>query len=116
MNRDTRAAFRQLKIPRPDKVFLTYPAPQLLFKKMEPIQIDAVRAMTGKGLLSADQSPRESPNLTELGRLAFHTTLAEAVSADEVRLIQFLTTDFATLDQADTDTLRQMTGLRRAVL
>ena len=49
MPHPTRVAFRALGIPRPDKTFLTYPAPPLLFKQMEPIQKAAMLALTGKG-------------------------------------------------------------------
>ena len=67
MKQATRRTFRELRIPRPEKTFLTYPAPPLLFKKMEPVQKEAVRAMTGKGLLSIEQLHRGFGKLTQAG-------------------------------------------------
>ena len=116
MTRNTRSAFGALGIPRPQKAFLTYPAPALLFKKMEPIQSHAVRAMTGKGLLSVERSQGGSAELTKLGLVVFNTTLAKAVTAAEVPLIQFLTTAFATPHDPDSARLRRMTGLKRSFL
>ena len=67
MKRETRRRFVALQIPRPQSTFLAYPAPALLFGKMEPIQKEALRAMSGKGLLSINELQRGVARLTEAG-------------------------------------------------
>lgn len=107
-----RVAFRALGIPRPDKTFLTYPAPPLLFKQMEPIQRAAMLAMRGKGLLSLEQSQRGSAQLTEPGALTFRTLLLGNLSSAEALLIRFLTTKLAPRDELGALELRRSTGLK----
>ena len=113
MTQSTRRVFRQLKIVRQEKTFLTYPAPPLLFKKMEPIQKEAMRAMTGKGLLSTEQLQRGFGKLTPLGQATIGTILVAGLSKGEVDLIRFLTKDFAASDEVGAFELRRSTGLRR---
>ena len=115
MTQGTRRVYRELKIPRQEKTFLTYPAPPLLFKKMEPIQKEAMRAMTGKGLLSTEQLQRGLGKLTQVGQETFGTILVDGLSNGEVRLIRFLTQDFAASDEVGALELRRSTGLRRPV-
>ena len=112
MTKGVRQTFHTLRIPHPKKTFLTYPEPPLLFKKMEPIQKEAIRAMAGKGLLSIMDLHRGYGKLTESGQAMFTTILADGLSQQEVRLIRFLTTDFAVRVDAGTRHLRQSTGLR----
>ena len=114
MMQATRRAFRELEIPRPEKTFLTYPAPPLLFKKMESVQKEAMRAMTGKGLLSIEQLQRSYGKLTQAGQETFKAILVERLSDREIDLIRFLTTNFATSEEDGILKLRQNTGLRRA--
>ena len=113
MTQDTRRAFAALKIPRPEKTFLTYPAAPLLFNKMEPIQKEALRAMAGKGLLSIKELQRGVAELTERGQTAFRTAPIAGLVAGEMDLIRFLTGDFAANAEAGTLELRKSTGLRR---
>ena len=114
MTQSTRRTFRGLRIPHPKKTFLTYPAPPLLFKKMEPIQKEALRAMTGKGLLSITELQRGYGKLTQAGQATFAAVLADKLSDEEGRLIRFLTTDFAASEEAGALQLRRSTGLRRS--
>ena len=113
MSLETRRSFRELNIPRPEVTFLTYPAPQLLYKKMEPIQKEALRAMTGKGLLSLEQFQRGLVQLTDDGKAAFKQILLGRLSDGEHELIRFLTVEFAPMENAVVDGLRRSTGLRR---
>ncbi len=113
MSLDQRRCFRRLKIPRPEKVFVTYPAPPLLFKKMEPIQKEAIRAMAGKDLLCIEQLKKGVAELTLIGRSTFEAILRSNLSDDEVRLIYFLTTSFASSGESDPQEIRRSTGLRR---
>ena len=115
MTKGTRQAFYTLKIPRPEKIFLAYPAPPLLFKKMESVQKEAVRAMTGKGLLSIEQYRRGFGKLTDSGLLLFNRSLEDKVTEREVDLISFITTKFAVIEDVGIQELRLSTGLRRTV-
>ena len=114
MTQVMRRSFRELSVPRPETTFLTYPAPPLLFKTMEPIQKDAMLAMTGKGLLSLEHYQRGIGKLTALGLQAFRTTLVEKQSHEEVQLIAFLTRDFVTNGEFGVGELREKTALRRS--
>lgn len=114
MKQATRRTFRDLKIPHPGKTFLTYPAPPLLFKKMEPVQKEAIRAMTGKGLLSVEQLQKGFGKLTKIGKATFRNMTGDQLTDDEVNLIRFLTTQFAAGKEAGVIELRRSTGLRRS--
>ena len=113
MNRNTRRTFIALKIPRPEKTFLTYPAAPLLFNKMESIQKEAVHAMAGKGVLSIKQLQYGVAELTARGQAVFRTVLVTGLTSDELNLIRFLTEDFTANSEAGTLELRKSTGLRR---
>ena len=115
MTRSVRFAFQEMKIPHPKKTFLTYPAPQLLFKKMEPVQREAIRAMTGKGLLTIHQFQRGFAELTPVGRTTFMPILADKLTVEETAVIRFLTSMFPAGEEPGILGLRQRTGLRRPV-
>ena len=80
---------------------------------MERVQKEALRAMTGKGLLSIRQLGRGFVQLTERGENVFNTALKEKTTSEETALIRFLTEDFAAHAEAGTFELRKSTGLRR---
>ena len=113
MSNETRRSFRKLNVPSPEKTFLTYPSPQLLYKKMEPIQKEALKAMTGKVLLSSEQFQKGFAQLTHDGQMSLKQILVGHLSEDEKELIRFLTIEFAQMGNADVDALRRSTGLRR---
>ena len=109
----TRRSFRLLEIPHPKKTFLTYPAPQLLYKKMEPIQKEALQAMTGTGLLSLTQFNRGVGEVTSDGQTVLKKILLERLTGHECDLIRFLTLEFVPRVDSPTLELRRRTGLRR---
>ena len=113
MSSETRSSFRKLSIPRPNKTFLTYPASQLLYKKMEQIQKEALQALRGKGLLSFVQHQKGRVQLTIEGESVFDQILLEQLTMDESDLVQFLSLEFAPIYDMDEDKLRKKTGLRR---
>ena len=115
MRLETRRRFSGLQIPKPQKAFLAYPAPALLFAKMEPIQKEALRAMGGKGLLSIKELQRGVARFTEAGQAAFAAALTETVGDGERELVRFLAEDFAAASEVGSQGLRASTGLRRAV-
>jgi hypothetical protein len=48
MTSDVRKDFNSLGIPRPEKSFVNYPTAPLLFQKMEEVQKQGFRTLTGK--------------------------------------------------------------------
>lgn len=113
MSRETRKAFSELRVVRPKKSFLQYPAGPLLFGKMEPIQKEALRAMAGKGVLSMDVLKTGIAELSSLGSELFRSESVKGFEAAETRLIDFLTSDFAAPTEEGIAGLRRSTGLRR---
>ena len=110
---NTRRAFNALKIPRPEKTFLSYPSAPLLFHKMEAIQREAVTALTGKGLVSIGAVQHGKVELTERGHTLFTTN---SISSDaEAAVTDFIATDFAAGEAVGNHDLRRRTGLRRPV-
>ena len=113
MPMDTRRAFNALKIPRPNKTFLSYPSAPLLFHKMEAIQKEAVTALSGKGLISIEAMQRGKVELTDRGHGLFSQN---AMCTDaEAAITDFIATDFAAGEEVGNHDLRQRTGLRRPV-
>lgn len=111
MSRGTRKIFNELKIPKPEKIFITLPAPQILFHKMEPIQKQALISLSGRGLVSNDDLREGRVLLTELGKLQFD--VQSMTHPNEKNLCDFLTrTLFNVQDEGNRD-LRAQTGLRR---
>lgn len=113
MPMETRRTFNELRIPKPEKTFLSYPSAPLLFHKMEPIQKEAVNALLCKGLISQDSLGKGRVELTARGGsiLPEH----EMCTNDENKLSLFLTTHFAGFEEAGNNSLRSRTGLRRSI-
>ena len=115
MSRDTRKAFSALMITRPEKSFLQFPAAPLLFNKMEPIQKESLRAMSGKGIVSMEALHTGLAELSQTGIDVFRSEAVGNYTPHEVSLIQFLTSDFAANVDDGVPTLRRSTGIRRLV-
>jgi hypothetical protein len=115
MPSEVRKSFNALKIPRPEKCFVSFPSAQLLFHKMEPVQSQALSTMLGKGLLDGTAYGVGRAVPTEAGASLFRDTFAELQSAAENYVCAFLTKEFATIGVQNIDELRRSTGLRRTV-
>ncbi len=113
MPREVRKIFSELKIPKPEKNFITLPASQILFHKMEPIQKQALVALSGRGLISNDDLRDGRVLLTELGKSKFDVQSMTRIN--EKDLCEFLTRSlFAEQDEGNKQ-LRVQTGLRRSI-
>lgn len=113
MSTDVRRSFMTLKIPRPNKTFISYPSSLLLFHKMEPIQKEAINALRGKGLLCMDNLERGEFKLDKKADGLFPI---EAMCTQEERsLCMFLATIFSSPAEINNQELRRKTGLRRSV-
>ncbi len=113
MSADVRKNFMALKIPRPDKTFISYPSSLLLFHKMEPIQKEAINALRGKGLLCMDDFDRGEIKLAKkaVGLFPIKTMCTQ----EERSLCIFLATMFSSSAEINNQELRRKTGLRRSI-
>lgn len=109
----TRKVFSSLQIPRPEKAFLSYPSPPILFQKMEEVQRLAIQTVVGKGLVDMDTVERGELQLSREGRTLTEKQIIPLLGADERPLLDFLTTHFAAIGADDVGELRRGTGLRR---
>lgn len=115
MTADVRSEFRDLAIPKPDKVFLSYPASPLLFHQMESAQTSALRALAGKGLLNTDSFTGKSAELSSLGSSLFVDIKNRTESVQEIALARFLVNKYSVSHESGMGSLRSSCGLRRSV-
>jgi hypothetical protein len=113
MSAEIRKSFMVLKIPRPNKTFISYPSSLLLFHKMEPIQKEAINALKGKGLLSLDDFERGTVKLAEKADSLF--PIEKMCTPEERNLCVFLATIFSNSTEINSQELRRKTGLRRSI-
>jgi hypothetical protein len=111
MDRESREAFNQLKVARPEKTFLTYPSAQILFQKMDSVQRSAVEAMVGKGLLSVEEYLRGRVELTTIGSTLL--PLQKICEDSEFQIGKFVSRIFAGKEEVGNVQLRRKSGLRR---
>ncbi len=109
-----RSAFNALNVNRPEQSFISYPSPPLLFHKMESVQQEALRTLTGKGLVNRKALVKGTLVPSDIGKKFFRKIESELVSSDEQPILQFLLMHLAHVDEGDIDALRRRTGLRRA--
>lgn len=113
MSAEVRKSFMALKIPRPDKTFISYPSSILLFHKMKPIQKEAINALRGKGLLSLDDFERGDIKLAQKANSLF--PIEKMCTQEERSLCMFLATIFSISSENNSQELRRKTGLRRSI-
>lgn len=114
MPQDVRKSFGELGIPRPEKAFVTYPSSQVLFQKMDEVQRQAFRTLSGKGLIELAQLENGAVAPSGEGRALFEGEFLPLFSKDERRLSDFLIDEFAPASRPIA-AIRQSTGLRRLV-
>lgn len=114
MKLGVRSHFRDLKIPRPEKSFVTYPSAKLLFHQMEPVQKDAVSALLGKGLAVHNGDDKRVLALSDNGRLVFEDSIHDNIAETEWSLAKFLIQQFGAASDDGMKGLRDSSGLRRA--
>lgn len=115
MPADVRASFKDLAIQKPEKSFLTYPTPSILFHKMESIQKKAVQAMVAKNILDSHTLHKGEALLSNFGEDFTESRVLEGLSEKDAKLINFLATRFSHISEGDSADLRRRTGLRRMV-
>lgn len=115
MTAEVRKKFRELEIPKPDKVFLSYPASPLLFHQMESSQTSAVRALAGKGLLETECFAGKSAQLSALGSSLFGDITNRIDRIQETALARFLVNQYSASHDNGMSSMRSSCGLRRTV-
>ena len=110
MTAEMRKVFSELNVVKPEKSFLTYPSPPLLFKRMEPTQRDALSEMIGKGVLSVEGARTGS---LQLARTPAIDTIANLCTADEGALGRFIVGSFLGPEDVGNRDLKRRTGLSR---
>jgi hypothetical protein len=111
MASEIRKEFNSLGIPRPEKSFISYPSAPLLFQKMEEVQKQAFRTLTGKGLIDLPSLERGIVKPSDAGTTLFEDQFATLFDQEERRLGRFIANSFARSELIDA--LRRGTGLRR---
>src|SRR5689334_10307166 len=88
MPSEVRREFTSLAIPRPEKSFVSYPSAPLLFQKMEEVQTQAFRTLTGKGLIDVSSLEQGVVKPSDAGAALFEERFEPLFSDDERRLGQ----------------------------
>ncbi len=114
MPQEVRKAFGKLGVLRPEKSFVSYPSPQILFQKMDEVQRQAFRTLSGKGLIELPQLENGNVAPSEEGRGLFRKEFLPLFSEGEQQLGAFLVGMYAPETRPIAD-IRQSTGLRRLV-
>ncbi|WP_041535949.1 ABC-three component system middle component 5 [Parvibaculum lavamentivorans] len=114
MTREVRKEFTGLGIPRPEKAFISYPSPPILFQKMDEVQRQAFRTLTGKGLIDLPKLEKGAVAASAAGFELFEDRFVPLFGDAESQVAKFIARSFALAD-TDIGALRRSTGLRRVV-
>lgn len=114
MPRETRKSFMQLSVPHPDKSFLNYPPPPLLFSKMAGTQKQALQNFIGRELLQLSALKSGHIVLSDRGRSFVAAAREASVVPSEYRVCDFICREFAAIALNEPGGLYNATGLRRA--
>jgi len=114
MTREQRNQFNGLDIPRPEKTFLSFPSPPLLFQRMDAVQRQALRTLTGKGLIDLPKLEKGTVAPSAAGFELFETRLIPLFGDSERKTGEFIVGSF-TFGNSDIVALRRNTGLRRVI-
>ncbi len=112
MSLDVRKSFRELNVAKPEATFIRYPTPILLFQKMDEVQRQAFRTLSGKGLIEITALDTGTVQPSENGRSLFIERFLPMFSENEIRIGKFLVDQFVPPTTPMTS-VRQGTGLRR---
>jgi hypothetical protein len=112
MSREVRNEFNALGIARPEKSFVAYPSSPILFQKMDEVQRQALRTLTGKGLIDLPSLERGIIKPSAVGSALFEEQFVPLFGEEERKLAQFIANSFAGGGE-QAGALRRSTGLRR---
>jgi hypothetical protein len=112
MTSEVRRTFVSLQIPKPDRTFIKYPSPPILYNKMGGIQTHALHNLVGKGLFEVDLVNNDQYKLSSEGEDLAKKMGSRLILPGEDEILGFLTKDFASIGLGKGG-LRAVTGLRR---
>ncbi len=108
---DVRNSFKKLEVIRPEKSYVTLPAPQLLFHRMAPVQRQALTELRGRELVDMELFAQGKVTLTPAGHDVFAT--GDLCLMSESELSRFLTQKLLAPGAIANTELRSRTGLHR---
>jgi hypothetical protein len=114
MTQEVRKQFNGLGIARPEKTFISYPSPPILFQKMDEVQRQAFRTLTGKGLIDLSKLEKGTVGPSAAGFELFEDQFVPLFGEVERKVAEFIAGSFVRGDK-DIGALRRSTGLRRVV-
>ncbi|BBK40234.1 hypothetical protein STVA_02540 [Allostella vacuolata] len=114
MARELRNKFCTIGIPHPEKTFISYPSPPILFQKMDEVQRQAFRTLTGKGLIDLQKLEKGVVSPSVSGLTLFEELFVPLFTNIERKVAEFIATSFIPVE-SDIGALRRSTGLRRVV-
>ena len=114
MAREVRKEFNELGIMRPEKAFISYPSPPILFQKMDEVQRQAFRTLTGKGLIDLPRLEKGTVSPSAVGFELFEDRFVPLFGEAERKVAEFIAGSFS-LAEKEIGALRRSTGLRRVV-
>ncbi|MBB6308882.1 ABC-three component system middle component 5 [Xanthobacter tagetidis] len=112
MTSDARKAFNELRVPRPDQIFLRLPSAAVLYQKMSGIQSEALHNMLGRGLCDLRIADSGQFRLSEDGQRFARSLGRKLVLPLESEVADFLTSEFRMVG-VGRGGLRAATGLMR---
>ncbi|MBI1308641.1 MAG: hypothetical protein GC129_02125 [Proteobacteria bacterium] len=115
MLENVRKEFFKLEIGRPEDAFLSYPAPHLLFHKMESMQRQAFQTLIGSDLLDYSSYEKGLIKPSAKGVVLFNEKFLPMLSSKEAELANFIVNDLSKIGASNIQDLRDRTGLRRAL-
>lgn len=114
MKANVRQRFNALDIVKPEKAFVSYPSPPLLFRKMDEVQRQAFRTLSGKGLIDLTRLENAEVAPSDEGYKIFRRKFLPLFGAKESEVATFIVSEFLVANDDIAD-LRRRTGLRRVV-
>ncbi|MEC7289911.1 MAG: ABC-three component system middle component 5, partial [Pseudomonadota bacterium] len=113
MSHDARKKFNLLKVVRPEKAFVSFPAAPLLFNRMAAVQKEAVATLAGKAALNLIRLPSGYVRLTDAGVGLARDIRDLGTTKSEQQIIEFVAETFSASSIPEITALRRNVGLRR---
>lgn len=111
-----RKEINQLNVPKPEKSFLSYPAPALLFHRMSAVQKEAVSTLIGKSALDAEALAQDRAVLTDAGRALADEVRSVGGLNGEDKIVEFVSRSFGPGEVKNISALRRNVHLRRMTI
>lgn len=113
MTQPMRSEFYNLQIQRPKDSFLSYPEPQFLFKKMEPIQRKAIQELAARNMICSNELKIRHAVLTASGLGFAQRIVLGRCPESENELADFILSLANSTKESSLQSLQNATGLRR---